>query len=186
MRFLLRLSRGIDRINGAIGRWTAWLALIMVLIGAYNALARYSSRFTGTSLSSNAYIELQWYMFSVLFLMGAAYTLKHNAHVRVDVLFGRLSTRARCWINLLGTVLFLIPFCTVAMIVSWPAVSNSWAVLEGSPDPGGLPRYPVKTLILVAFALLILQGISIVIKQLAVLRGDVRPETEEQYAGEGV
>jgi TRAP-type mannitol/chloroaromatic compound transport system permease small subunit len=186
MQNLLRLASAIDKANEQIGRWSGWLALAMVLIGAFNAVARYLSRFIGADLSSNAYIELQWYMFSALFLLGAAYTLKHNAHVRVDVLFGRLSKTARCWINLAGTVLFLIPFCVLAIIVTWPSVRNSWAVFETSPDPGGLPRYPVKTLIPLAFVLLILQGVSFAIKQAAALRGHKVPEIEEEHMGEGV
>jgi TRAP-type mannitol/chloroaromatic compound transport system permease small subunit len=175
MQRALRFAYGIDRMNVAIGRACAWLALAMVLVGAYNAVARYLGRWTGTNLSSNAYLELQWYMFSLLFLLGAAYTFAADAHVRVDVIFGRLSARARAWVDLLGTLLFLLPFCLVGLLVSWPSVRNSWQVREVSPDPGGLPRYPLKAVILVAFALLFLQGISHAIKQLGVLRG-VTPE----------
>lgn len=142
----------------------------MVLIGAYNALARYIDRFSGWGLSSNTYIELQWYLFSVLFLLGAAYTLKHDSHVRVDVFYGRLSARGKAWINLVGTLLFLFPFCVLMLVMSWSSVANSWAVWEMSPDPGGLPRYPIKTIIPIAFVLLILQGVSMLIHQIAILR----------------
>lgn len=172
MRTWLRLAHAIDRLNERIGRAVYWLALLMVLIGSLNAVVRYTGRYLGVNLSSNAYIELQWYMFSLIFLLGAAYTLKQDAHVRVDVLYSRLSERARAWIDLLGTVLFLIPFSALAIWASWPSVRNSWAVLETSPDPGGLPRYPIKTMIPVAFLLLILQGVAEAIKRVAFLRGE--------------
>lgn len=177
----LRIARHIDRLNERIGRIVYWLTLFMVLIGAYNALVRYLDRFTGLGLSSNTYIELQWYMYSLVFLLGAAYTLKHNAHVRVDVLFTRLGPRGRAWINLGGTILFLLPFCVFVVWTSWPTVSNSWAVMEVSPDPGGLPRYPIKTAIPAAFVLLFLQGVSMAVKQVAVLRGRLREEDLEEH-----
>ena len=143
----------------------SWLALLMILVGAYNAVARYLGRFLQANLSSNAYIELQWYMFSALFLLGAAYTLKEGGHVRVDVLYGRLGDRGKAWIDLVGTLLFLLPFCAAALWLSWPMVVESWRHLEGSPDSGGLPRYPVKTLMLFAWALLLLQGLSFAISR---------------------
>ncbi len=170
MRTLLRIAHRIDRTNEWIGRGVYWLTLVMVGVGAYNALVRYLDRFTGLGLSSNTYIELQWYMYSLIFLLGAAYTLKHDAHVRVDVLLVRLTPRGRAWVNLAGTLLFLLPFCFFVIRMSWPTVYNSWAVWEVSPDPGGLPRYPIKTVIPIAFALLFLQGISLAIKQIAFLR----------------
>lgn len=167
----LRIAHLIDRLNERIGRLVYWLTLFMVLIGSFNALVRYVDRFTGLGLSSNTYIELQWYMYSLVFLLAAAYTLRHNAHVRVDVLFMRVGPRGRAWINLMGTLTFLLPFCVFVMWTSWPTVSNSWAVLEMSPDPGGLPRYPIKTAIPIAFFLLFLQGVSMAVKQIALLRG---------------
>ena len=170
MRTLLRIAHRIDRTNEWIGRAVYWLTLVMVGVGAYNALVRYLDRFTGLGLSSNTYIELQWYIYSLIFLLGAAYTLKHDAHVRVDVLLVRLTPRGRAWVNLAGTLLFLLPFCFFVIRMSWPTVYNSWAVWEVSPDPGGLPRYPIKTVIPIAFALLFLQGISLAIKQIAFLR----------------
>ena len=179
MRAWLRLSRWIDRLNLALGRLVAWLALLMIAIGAYNALARYLGRFIGFNLSSNAYLELQQYLFSAIVLLAAAAVLAKDEHVRVDVLYGRLGGRARTWIDLFGTLLFLIPFCGLALALAWPAVSNSWAIFETSPDPGGLPRYPLKTLVPIAFALLILQGFSQVIVQVARLRG-LEPEGEPE------
>ena len=171
MHFWLRVASGIDRFSEWTGRVVYWLTLAMVLVGAYNALVRYLDRFTGIGLSSNTYIELQWYMFSLVFLLGAAFTLKHDAHVRVDVLYGRLSRRGRAWIDLVGTLLLLVPFCLFVLWTSWPTVYNSWAILEVSPDPGGLPRYPIKTVIPVAFFLLLVQGVSVIIRQIAILRG---------------
>ncbi|QXD16836.1 TRAP transporter small permease subunit [Rhodocaloribacter litoris] len=178
MSFWLRLARGIDRFSERTGRVLYWLTLVMVLIGAYNAVVRYLDRYTGLGLSSNVYIELQWYLFSLVFLLGAAYTLKHDAHVRVDVFYGRLSPRGKAWINLVGTLLFLLPFCGLMLWVSWPSVVNSWAVREMSPDPGGLPRYPIKTAIPVAFVLIVVQGVAMLIRQVAVLRGTSLPEEE--------
>ncbi len=167
----LRLARRLDAVSDWTGRLVRWLTLAMVLIGAYNAIARYTDRTTGLGLSSNMYLEMQWYLFSLIFLLGAAYTLKEGAHVRVDVLYERLSAKGKAWIDLLGTLFFLLPFCGLVLWLSWPEVVNSWEVLEKSPDPGGLPRYPIKTVILVAFVLLILQGVAMAIKQVAILRG---------------
>lgn len=171
MRFWLQLSERIDGLNDRIGKLVGWLTLVMVLIGAFNAVARYLGRYVGGQLSSNAYLEMQWYLFTLVFLLGASYTYRRNAHVRVDLLYGRLTERGRAWIDLLGTFLLLLPFCLFALLVSWPSVRNSWAVREVSSDPGGLARYPIKTVTLVAFALLALQGVSQAIKQVAILRG---------------
>ena len=171
MHFLKRLANGVDALNNRIGASIRWLSLIMILVGAFNAIARYLTRYTGVSLSSNAYFDLQWYFFSLIFLLGAAYGLERDVHVRVDVLYARLSRKGRAWIDLVGTVLFLIPFCVLMLRVSWPAVRNSWAVHETSPDPGGLPRYPIKTVILLSFVLLLLQALSQLLKQVEILRG---------------
>ncbi len=171
MNGLLRFSRAIDRMNGAIGSVISWLVVVMILIGAFNAVARYLGRFTGWNLSSNAYLELQWYLFSLVFLLGAAWTLRENAHVRVDVLYSRLSARSQAWINTVGAVVFLLPFAVFGFVMSIETVVDSWKVLEGSPDPGGLPRYPLKTMIPVAFVLLFVQGLSELFKSMAVLRG---------------
>jgi TRAP-type mannitol/chloroaromatic compound transport system permease small subunit len=167
----LAWARRIDRFSEWSGRALYWLTLGMVAVGAFNAIARYFDRYTGLGLSSNMWIELQWYLFSLVFLLGAAYTLKEDAHVRVDVLYTQLSRRGKAWINILGTVLFLIPFCALILWMSIPFVTNSWAILEGSPDPGGLPRYPIKTVIPLALLLVMLQGVAILIRETAVLRG---------------
>ena len=171
MSFLKRFAAQVDRLNDRIGTAIRWLALVMVLVGAFNALARWLTRYTGVSLSSNAYLDLQWYMFSLIFLLGAAYGLNHDVHVRVDVLYSRLSKKTQAWIDLVGSLVFLLPFAALMLWVSWPAVSNSWSIREVSPDPGGLPRYPIKAVILVSFTLLFLQGLSQVIKQLEIIVG---------------
>ena len=180
MRFLLWLARTIDRANERIGRFVGWLTLLMVLIGTYNTVARYLGGYLDRKLSSNSYIELQWYLFSLIFLLGASYTLQRNAHVRVDVFFGRLSERGRAWVDLFGTFLLLLPFTVFALWVSWPPVRNSWKVREVSPDPDGLLRYPIKAVILVAFALLALQGIAHLLRQVAILRGLETSETTDE------
>lgn len=157
----------------------------MVLVGAYNAVARYVGHRFGLTLTSNAYLELQWYLFSLAFLLAAAYTLRHDRHVRVDVFYSRLSSRARAWIDLIGTLALLVPFAIVGLVVTWPSLRASWAILEGSPDPGGLPRYPIKTMILVGFALVVLQGLAEAIRRIAFLRGWIpEPGAEPGAAGE--
>ena len=142
----------------------------MVLLGAFNAVARYLGRSIGVQLSSNAFIEAQWYLFSLIFLLGASYTLKRRGHVSVDVLYAKCAARTKAWIDLVGTTLLLLPFCVFGIVVAWPSVRNSWAVREGSPDPGGLPRYPIKTVILIAFALLFLQGLAWAIRRAEQIR----------------
>ena len=168
---LLAISRLIDALNEKVGQLVSWLTLFMVLIGVYNAVTRKISQYVGVNLSSNTYIELQWYMFSLVFLWGGAYTLLHDEHVRVDVIYSRLSERARAWIDLLGIIFFLIPFSLLMLYVAWPIVVESWKIHEMSPDPGGLPRYPIKAALIVAFALLLLQAVSEAIKKLAVILG---------------
>ncbi len=170
MRTLLRLADGIDSLNETVGRWAMWLALAVVLIGSWNAVARYLGRFMDLRLSSNAYLELQWYLFSLMFLLGAAYVLKHDGHVRVDVLIQKLTPKGQAWVRIAGTVLFLIPFCILVIWTSWFPVSASWSIHEMSPDPGGLARYPIKTAIPVGFLLLMLQGVASLIRSIHVVR----------------
>jgi TRAP-type mannitol/chloroaromatic compound transport system permease small subunit len=172
MPILLAFARRVDRMNDAIYAAIRWLTLVMLLVGAANALLRYATKFTGVPLASNAALDIQWYMFSLVFLLGAAAGLRQEMHVRVDVLYERLSERAKAWIDLLGTILFLLPFCVMMLIVSWPAVANSWAVREGPSDPGGLARWPIKTVIIACFVLLFLQGVAQVIHKVALLRGE--------------
>src|SRR5688572_26013712 len=164
MQAALAFARTMGRINDAIGTMLRWLAVAMVLLGAYNALARYITPKVGFALSSNALNEAQWYLFTLIFLLGSAYALRHDVHIRVDVLFSRLSDRAKAWLDIWGTVLFLIPFCVLMLWVTWGPVRNSWMIREVSPDPGGLPRYPIKTVVLLAFGMLLLQGIALIIE----------------------
>ena len=171
-------SERIDRAHERLGSVVSWLLLAMVLIGAFNAVARYLGRFMSTNLSSNAWLELQWYLFSLVFLLGAAYTLKQDAHVRVDVLYGRFSARGQAWVDFLGTLFFLLPFAIFGIWTSLPSVRESWKILEVSNDPGGLPRYPLKTFIPIAFVLLFLQGLSEAHKAWRTLRE--KPSSREE------
>lgn len=175
MRFLLGLSRTIDALTEAIGRITVWLVLLVALLSAGNAIMRY-----GFSYSSNAYLEAQWYMFSLIFLLGGAYALKHNAHVRIDLISGRFSKRTQAWIDVVGTVLFLLPMAVGVIYLSWPWAKSSLLGNEMSPDVGGLPRWPIKLALPLGFALLTLQGISELIKRIAYLTGHLQPVEEER------
>jgi TRAP-type mannitol/chloroaromatic compound transport system permease small subunit len=179
MGLLLAVSRGIDRLNLAIGRLVSWLVLAAVLISAGNALVRY-----GFSTSSNAWLEIQWYLFSAVFLLCAGYTLLRNEHVRIDVLAGRLSPRAQAWIDLVGSLLFLLPMALIIFWLSWPAVIDSYERHEMSGDAGGLLRWPVKLLIPVGFALLALQGFSELIKRIAFLAGRIPDPRQRHLAGQ--
>lgn len=180
-----RVAALIDSITAGAGHVVAWLSVLMVLLGAFNAVARYLGRFVGRNLSSNAYLEAQWYLFSLIFLLGAAYALQRDAHVRVDVIFARCSARVRSWINIVGTIVLLVPFCIFVLWSSLPAVRNSWRIREVSPDPGGLPRYPLKAVILVCFGLLLLQAVSELIKEVARLRSHDAGEYADHHV-EGV
>jgi TRAP-type mannitol/chloroaromatic compound transport system permease small subunit len=163
---LLGIARAIDAVNERIGRAVLWLVLAVTLISAANALMRY-----GFGMSSNAWLEIQWYLFGAIFLLAAGYTLKHNGHVRVDVLYGRWPPRARAWIDLLGAALFLLPLCVLMVWLSWHGFIESFQRGELSSDAGGLIRWPVRLLIPLGFALLGLQGVSELIKRVAFLRG---------------
>ncbi|MGB7522138.1 MAG: TRAP transporter small permease subunit [Spirulinaceae cyanobacterium] len=164
MQTLLKISRLIDNLNEGIGRLTYWLVLVMVVIGTWNVAGRYLGRWLGEKLTSNGLIESQWYLFDLVFLLGAAYSLKHNEHVRVDLFYKDLNRRKKAFINIIGTLLFLIPFCLMVIYFSWGWTLNSWAIWEMSSDPDGLPRFPIKSMIIVSLILLILQGISETIK----------------------
>lgn len=166
MNGLLTLARWIDALNERVGRATIWLVLIATLISAGNALARYL-----LSDSSNAWLEIQWYLFGAIFLLGAGYTLKHNGHVRIDIVYGRLSPRGQAWIDLVGGLFFLLPLAVLMAWLAWPMFIDAWRTLEHSPDSGGLLRWPVKLLLPLGFALLALQGMAEVIKRIGVLAG---------------
>jgi len=184
--FLLAVSRAIDALNRRIGHAVYWLVLAAVLVSAGNAVSRYLF-----DVSSNGWLELQWYLFSAVFLLAAGYALLHNEHVRIDVIFGHLRPRLRAWIDLIGGVFFLLPMAVIIMALSWPIVVTSYQLNEYSSDAGGLLRWPVKLLIPVGFLLLALQGVSEIIKRIAFLLGYIpdplekhhEPVAEEQLRG---
>lgn len=166
MKNWLALARAIDALNEAAGRGACWLILACILISAANALARY-----GLNLGSNAFLEIQWYLYSLVFLGAAGYTLKHNAHVRIDIVSGRLTPRTRAWIDLFGHLFMLLPVCAIMLWFGWTAFLESWRIGEISTDAGGLARWPIKFVVPAAFALLILQGLAETIRRVAELRG---------------
>jgi TRAP-type mannitol/chloroaromatic compound transport system permease small subunit len=166
MPTLIALSRAIDTLNERVGRAVLWLVLLATLLSAGNAVARYA-----LGMSSNAWLEIQWYLFAAIFLLAAGYTLKHNGHVRIDVLYGRLAPRTRAWIDIAGSLVFLLPFCLLLVWLSWPGVVESYLRREISPDAGGLLRWPVRLLVPLGFALLALQGVSEILKRIAFLAG---------------
>lgn len=176
MGFLLRISGAIDALSERVGHLVYWAVLAAVVVSAGNAVVRYA-----LDTSSNAWLELQWYLFSAVFLLAAGYTLKHNEHVRIDVVHSHLSPRARAWIDLLGGLLFLLPMALVIMVLSWPVLVESYVRHEYSSDTGGLLRWPVKLLIPVGFLLLVLQGLSEIIKRAGFLLGRI-PDPLERHA----
>jgi TRAP-type mannitol/chloroaromatic compound transport system permease small subunit len=177
MQVLLRFAHVIDRFTDWLGRLSVWLVVLTVAVSFYNVLVRYLGRFMGMQLSSNRLIELQWYLFSILFLLGFAYILKNDRNVRVDFWYARWTKRRRTWINLLGTVFFLIPFCLISLYVtvnpvlaSWGRLPDgTWGTWEISADANGLPRAPIKSMVLVGLVLLLLQAIAQTIKYVAIL-----------------
>lgn len=156
------LINQLEKISEWCGRAVSWCVLIMVLIISYDVFMRYFFQIGSVALQ-----ELEWHLFAVIFLLGASYTLKHDGHVRVDIFYQskKLSDRHRAWIDLSGTLIFLIPFCVLIIISSWEFVAYSFRILEGSPDPGGLPfRFLLKAAIPLGFFLLLLQGIALALK----------------------
>jgi len=165
---LLALSRAIDALSERIGRAIYWLVLAVVLISAANATIRKMFNY-----SSNAYLEIQWYLFSVIFLFGAGYVLLHNGHVRIDIVSGRLSARTQNWIDILGIVLFLFPMAFTIMWLSWPLFMDSYTRNEVSTNAGGLIIWPARLMVPIGFFLLIVQGFSELIKRIAFLMGRI-------------
>ncbi|TAH21645.1 MAG: TRAP transporter small permease subunit [Cytophagales bacterium] len=165
LRFFVKL---IDNLNEQIGRATTWLTTILVLVFCYDVLMRYVF-----DASSVAMFELEWHLFSIIFLMGAGYTLKHDRHVRVDVFYAKFSPSGKAWVNLLGVVFFLIPFCIIIFKGAIPYIALSLRIDEGSSDAGGLPhRYIIKTFMFLGFFFLMLQGFAVFCKSLLVILGD--------------
>ena len=170
-----KAGRALSKLNSFAWTLVCWSTLAMVLIGSFNAIARYGGGMIGLELSSNAYLEMQWYLFGVVFLLGAAPTLKRDGHVRVDVLYSQLSDRKKAWIDLLGSALFVVPFCTLMLWATWHTVWNSWVELEWSSNPNGLPRYLIKSIIPISFSLLLFQGIDTCVKKYRLLFWDSPP-----------
>ena len=168
MKALLSISRVIDWINEHVGRIIMWLVLAAVLISATNAVVR-----KALNIGSNAWLELQWYLFSAVFLLGAGYTFLRNAHVRIDFVSGRLSARTRSIIDAVGIVAFLIPLCVLMIDLSWPMFVRAWVSGEMSQNAGGLARWPVYVLIPVGMTLLLAQALSELIKRVAFLAGAI-------------
>lgn len=190
MRAWLRVAHAIDALTEWLGNISTALVLVTIAVGFYNVLVRYIGRYIGVNLASNLYIEAQWYLYSLIFFLGFAYILKHDINVRVDFLYTHWSPKTKAWVNLVGTLLFLIPFCIMGIYVTFNPVLTSWGRLpsgvwgtwEMSPDPDGLPRAPLKSMIIVAFASLLLQAIAQVIKYIAIIRG--RDEIISELAAE--
>jgi TRAP-type mannitol/chloroaromatic compound transport system permease small subunit len=165
---LLKLSRVIDAINSRIGRWCALLILVAVLVSAGNAVVRKT-----LDTSSNAWLEMQWYLFSAIFLLCASWTLIVNEHIRIDIVNNLFSQRVRNWIEVIGHAFFLLPFTIVMIVTSWPFFLLSYRINEQSGNAGGLLQWPAKFLIPLGFALLFAQGVSELIKRVAVMMGRI-------------
>ncbi len=167
MLILDRLARIIDNISDKIGYLVGWITTGMVLVVFYDTVMRYAFNKGNVALQ-----ELEWHLFAVVFLIGAAYTLKEGGHVRVDIIFMNLSKKTKAWIDFLGIFIFLIPFCVMVILSTKGFIMNSWAVREVSPDPGGLgARYILKAMIPLGFSLLIVQGLSEAFKNLMIIVG---------------
>ena len=166
-----RVINAIDTINEGIGRFASWLVLAMVLLICYDVMMRYVFQQGSIALQ-----ELEWHLFALVFLLGSAYTLKHDDHVRVDLIYKSrfVSEKQRHLITIIGTLLFLIPFCLLIMITSWSFIENAFYYQEGSPDPGGLPyRFILKSSIFIGFSLLLLQGIAEALRSVVTLRSNM-------------
>jgi TRAP-type mannitol/chloroaromatic compound transport system permease small subunit len=175
MNVLLAISGAIDALNERIGRTVLWLVLAMALVSAANAFVRYA-----LNISSNAWLELQWYLFGAVFLLCAGYTLRHDEHIRIDVVASHLARRTQIWIDILGALFFLLPVAILIVWLSWPVFMNAWHSGEMSSNAGGLVRWPARLLIPVGFSLLALQGISELIKRIAFLKGLI-PDPGEKH-----
>jgi TRAP-type mannitol/chloroaromatic compound transport system permease small subunit len=175
VKALLTLSRHIDALTERIGKSAIWIVLIVALVSAGNAVMRHTF-----NVSSNAFLEIQWYLFGLIFLLCSGYTLLHNEHVRIDLLSNRLSKRGRTWIDIFGILFFLMPMAVITMTLSWPVFIHAIESGEMSNSPGGLIVWPARLMIPVGFALLILQGVSELIKRIGFLRGLCPDPTEKR------
>ena len=179
MKSLLGLSRVIDKLSNLVGSTIIWLVLATVLVSTVNAIVR-----KVFSIGSNAYLELQWYLFAAVFMLGAGYAFLHNVHVRIDFLSTRLTARARNWIDIVGIVAFLVPLCLLMIWLSWPLFTNAWVSGEMSQNAGGLIRWPVYLLMPAGMALLLAQALSELIKRFAYLKGLVPDPLAHAAPGE--
>ena len=180
MQALLSLSRAIDRLNAFVGKYSIWLIFAATFVSAANAIVR-----KVFDTSSNAFLEVQWYLFAWSFLVAAGYTLLHREHVRIDVLNSRLPKKVQLWIEILGLVFFLTPVCLLVLWLCIPLVAEKFSAGEMSPNPGGLVRWPVWAALPAGFALLLLQGWSELIKRIAFLTGDGPNPLRRKSAGAG-
>ncbi len=176
MNALLAVSRAIDRLNERVGHLVYWLVLAAVIISAANAVVR-----KAFNVSSNSFLEIQWYLFSVVFLCCAGYTLLRNQHVRIDVIAGRLSPADQAWIDILGTLFMLLPMSLIIMWLSWPVFVQALQRHEVSSNTGGLIIWPARLIVPIGFFLLILQGISELIKRVAFLKGLIPDPAQKQH-----
>ena len=176
MNSLLKLSSLIDGLTERIGKSIIWLVLVVTLIGAGNAVMRYTINY-----SSNAFLEIQWYLFSAIFLFGAGYTLKRNEHVRIDLIAGRLSRRGQAWIDIFGIIFFLLPMAIAVMYLSWPIFLLALHNNEQSSNAGGLAVWPVRLLVPIGFFLLVIQGLSELIKRIGFLLGKCSDPTAKPH-----
>ena len=175
MSALLRLSRLIDSLSEFVGRWVAWLILAAVLISAVNAVVRKLF-----NMSSNGFLEIQWYLFAAVFLLAAGYTMLRGEHVRIDVILGRFSKRTQIKIEAVCIVIFLFPFCINVITLVWPLVVKAYVTGEMSSNAGGLIRWPVFAMVPIGFALLLMQGVSELIKRIAFLQGLIDDPTKKK------
>ena len=173
MRSFLALSAAIDQVNEKIGYICNFLVLAACIVSAANAMIRYAFGY-----SSNGWLELQWYMFAILVMFGASYTFKRNEHVRVEIMYLMLPERGQLWLDMIGTLFFLIPSCLLLAYLSWPFFMQSYSIGEMSGNAGGLVRWPIKFVIPSGFVMLALQGVSEVIKRIAALRGEATIEAK--------
>lgn len=177
MQALLAISRVIDTLTAFVGRWVYWLILAAVLVSAGNAIIR-----KAFDISSNAWLELQWYLFGAVFMLAAAHTLARNEHIRIDIISNLLSKRTRDWIDVFGHVFMLLPFALLMVFESWPFFYNAYRSGEMSGSAGGLVLWPPRLVLLLGFVLLLLQGVSELIKRIAVIAGAIPDPYADQPA----
>ncbi len=178
MGSLISISRAIDAVNSRVGRWVAWLILLAILISTVNAIVRKLF-----DISSNSFLEMQWVLFGAVFLICSPWTLINQEHIRIDIVNNLLPTSVKHAIDLFGHVLFLMPFALIMVYDGWPFFTRSYAINEQSLNAGGLPQWPAKFLVVIGFTLLAVQGISEIIKRIAIMTGDLEDHTHTAHGG---